>query len=95
MEPDINALIERPYEGEAFDAPVNILVTCYRSRLADADANSVKWCLDAIVSAGVLRDDTPKEIAEIRYRQIKVASKTEERTTLEIVKADDAAPHET
>ena len=57
---------------EAFtrpDGPVDITVTSYLNRERDPDGDFFKYTLDAIVDAGILQNDTGKEIKEIRHRQ--------------------------
>lgn len=74
----------------AFDTPVCITVVSYRTRLADADGISAKAAIDGLVHAGVIADDGPEHVHEVRYRQVKVRTKREEKTILEIeaVKVD-------
>ena len=55
-----------------FDTPVRIVVIHRRYRLADPDGLSIKAALDGIVTAGILADDSAKEIEEIRQLQIKI-----------------------
>ena len=69
-------------KGPAFDTRVSVEVVSYRVRLADADGVSAKAAIDGLVNCGVLKDDSTKEIAEIKYRQIKVKNKNEEKTEL-------------
>lgn len=73
-----------PSKGPAFTARVGIEVNHYRCRLADPDGLSVKAALDGIVHSGILRDDSAKEIAEIRHFQHKVKNAEEERTEITI-----------
>lgn len=69
-------------EVAAFDSPVDLIVVSYRSRLADADGISAKAAIDGCVHRGILPDDGTKWIKEVRYRQIKVKNKKEEKTLL-------------
>ena len=69
---------------QRFDAPVRISVHHYRHRLCDADGASIKAALDGIVQTGVLRDDSCKEIQEIRHRQIKIPKSENEKTVFRI-----------
>lgn len=71
-------------KGKAFTTPVRITVISYRSRLADADGISAKAAIDGIVHAGILADDSPKEVVEVRHLQHKVKNKEDERTEIEI-----------
>lgn len=68
----------------AFDTPVCITVVSYRTRLADADGISAKAAIDGLVHAGIIADDGPAHVHEVRYRQVKVGTKREEKTILEI-----------
>lgn len=76
--------------GAAFDSRVDIYVNHYRTRLLDPSNCGIKAAEDAIVTNGVLRGDTTKEVREVRHRQIKVSSKEEEKTVIMIrpVKGD-------
>jgi len=75
-------------EGPAFDSRVSIEVVSYRSRLADSDGVSAKAAIDGLVAAGILRDDSAKEVSEVTYRQVKVGSIEEEETHLIITRAE-------
>ncbi len=87
LEPDCSHEIERPNEIKAFDSPVNVTVHSYRYRLCDPDGISVKWALDAIVKAGILVDDKPENVKEVRFKQSKIPKTEDEKTviTLEAV----------
>ena len=76
-------------EDQRFDSPVGITVTSYRKRLCDADGVSFKAALDGLVHCGVLQDDSTEFVKEIRYKQVKVNSSTEEKTVIEIQAIDD------
>jgi len=70
------------------DTPCRISVLCRRHRLADPDGISVKAVLDSIVFAGILADDSAKEIIESpTVKQIKIPSNEPEETIVEIYKA--------
>jgi hypothetical protein len=43
-------------------SPVTLRYVSFRHRLADADALFTKWHTDALVNAGVLHDDSAREI---------------------------------
>jgi len=51
-------------ETPRFTSPCRVLVTHFRHRLADYDNLSVKACLDQIVRAGILADDSAIEIED-------------------------------
>lgn len=84
MEPDIGYETKRSDEIEAFTETVCLDFVHYRHRLADPDGLSVKAVIDGIVEAGLLRNDTCKEIEAISHRQIKIPRAEEERTLLTI-----------
>lgn len=71
-------------KNTAFDSRVRITVVSYRTTLADADGISAKAAIDGLVLAGIIADDSTKEVEEVRYRQIKVDTVGEEKTILEI-----------
>ena len=66
------------------DSPVNIFVLSRRHRLTDPDGISIKAVLDGIVLAGILPDDTAKEIKGIFFRQEKISKDFPEETILEL-----------
>lgn len=47
-------------------------------------ASSVKHLMDALVKAGVIKDDSPKIIEEMSFRQARCASKKVQKMTVEI-----------
>lgn len=55
----------------AFDSPVCIRVISYRARLTDPDGVSVKAVLDGLIHAGILADDTSKQVKEITFENRK------------------------
>jgi hypothetical protein len=69
-------------KGSRFDSPVRITVISHRSRLCDADGISAKAAIDGLVHCGILADDSPKFVKEVRYQQVKVKSKEDEKTYL-------------
>jgi hypothetical protein len=71
-------------EGPAFDSPVDVFVNHYRTRLLDPSNCCIKAAEDAIVAGGVLRDDSAKEVREVRHRQIKVKDYEDEKTVVMI-----------
>jgi len=64
-----------------FNTPVCITFVSYRKRLCDPDGISYKAAIDGLVKAGVLADDSPKEVKEIKFRQIQ---SSEEKTVIEV-----------
>ena len=69
---------------QAFDTPVHISITHYRSRLCDPDNLNAKGVIDALVEGGLLFDDSAKEVRSITHDQIKVKSRDEEKTRITI-----------
>lgn len=65
-----------------FTSPVHINVISYRKRATDPDGVSVKAVIDGIVAAGILADDSPKQVASIRFENRKANG--EEKTVIEI-----------
>ena len=53
----------------ALDLPCALIVTSFRKRPSDVDGVSAKYVIDGIVRAGLLPDDTSKEIKEVRFQQ--------------------------
>ena len=88
LEPALSYASLQTQKGPRFNSPVCITVVSYRSRLCDADGISAKAAIDGLVHCGVLADDGPKYVAEVRYRQVKVKSKEEEETRLIIEVAE-------
>ncbi len=70
--------------GTAFDTPVSIRIDSYRCRLADVDGISGKAVLDGLVLAGVIADDTTKEVKEVLFSQTKVKNKSEEKVIVTV-----------
>lgn len=79
---------ERPYAGQAFESPVSITVHSYRYRLCDPDGIAAKWAIDGIVKSGLLRDDSTKEIQEVRFKQTKIKKPLLEKTEITITEID-------
>jgi hypothetical protein len=52
-----------------FNCPVRIAIHSVRQKLADSDGISAKAAIDGIVEAGVLKNDTPKEVENVSYSQ--------------------------
>lgn len=69
---------------QAFDTPVHLRVIHYRARLCDPDNLNAKGVIDAIVKAGILSDDSAKEVTSVTHSQVKVSSYSEEKTRVEI-----------
>ena len=71
MEPAICDAPVAEEKSPGLDTPCSILVHSVRARLADSDGISGKATLDGIVHAGLLPDDSPEYVEEVRYRQTK------------------------
>lgn len=61
-----------------FTSPVNIGVHSIRKRLTDPDGTNAKYIIDGIVKAGILIDDGPDFIREVRFTQEKAKGREEE-----------------
>jgi len=72
-----------------FDSPVDIFIINRRWRLTDPGGTSHKALVDGIVKAGILRDDSAKEIRQITQSQEKVKAKELESTIVVIQGVND------
>jgi len=81
LEPDIGHAPMGEEKAPRFDSPVIIRVISYRKRLHDPDGISVKAVLDGIVRAGILSDDSAKQVKQITFESRK---SKEEKTIIEI-----------
>ena len=88
MEPHLGNEHLGAKETAGFDRQVSITFIEKRHRLADPDGNCVKYLLDALVSAGILRDDSAKEIGKINKEQIKIGKEYVEETIIEVRKGN-------
>ncbi len=66
------------------DKKVNINIMHYRHRKCDPGGISNKAAIDGLVNAGILQDDSTKEIEEIREKQTKVPTSEPEITIITI-----------
>ena len=71
-------------KAQGFDGQVDIHFREKRHRLADPDGACTKYCTDGLVSAGILRDDSTKEIGQVSKEQIKIGKDDQEETVIEI-----------
>ena len=71
-------------EATGLDSRVDITVTSYRKRIHDPDGISCKAVLDGIVRAGILRDDSTKEVRQVTFKSIICEKGQEEKTVIEI-----------
>jgi len=60
-----------------------VSITSYRCRLLDPDNLCVKYHIDAIRLAEIIKDDTAEDI-EIILRQVKTKTRKEEKTIIEV-----------
>jgi hypothetical protein len=72
----------RAGKGAAFGSRCSITIVSYRTRLCDADGISAKAAIDGLTHCGVLQDDSPKEVSEVRYQQVKVKNASDEKTEI-------------
>jgi hypothetical protein len=68
-------------------ARASVCVHSFRHRLADADGVSAKWAVDSLVKAGLLPDDGPRFVTEVRFRQTQIPRSEDERTEILIEEA--------
>jgi len=71
-------------EATRYNGPTCIRISEYRHRKTDFDGSSIKYLIDALVSAKVLFDDSPAFVSKIEKEQIKVPKEESERTVVEI-----------
>jgi hypothetical protein len=72
-----------------FDTRVDLRIVSHRTRLADADGISAKAAIDGLVHAGIIRDDSTKEVREVSYSQVKVKNKEDEKTVIQITRVSE------
>ena len=82
------ALCHEPVAAEAREAGdairVHVRVVSLRRRLCDPDNLCPKYFVDCLRYAGLIRNDRPEDIA-LEVRQVRVKSRDQERTEIEIV----------
>jgi hypothetical protein len=71
LEPDTGHGAMGAKKAKRLPAPVRIAVHSLRRRLADSDGISAKACIDGLVKAGLLKDDSPEYVKEVRFSQEK------------------------
>lgn len=71
--PARNAPLEKK-ESKRLDTSrrYRLRITGFRNRLADPDGQSGKAVIDGLVLAGVLADDSPKQIKSVEILQVKI-----------------------
>ena len=78
-----NAPVETQEDARR-NTQASITITSHRKHSCDVDGISAKAIIDGLVHCGVLEDDGPRHVKEVRYRQEKVAAVEEEKTVVEI-----------
>ena len=68
------------------DSRFNITVISYRKWKHDPDGISVKACLDGLVRAGLLQDDSTEEIKKVTFESRKCEKDEEEGTIIELMR---------
>ena len=78
-------LVALPKGKETRSKRTRIVITRYSCRPLDCDnyAGGCKPIIDQLRYAKLIRDDSPEDI-EVEFKQVKVKTKTEERTEIEI-----------
>lgn len=71
VEPAIGNAPLAKKEAEGLTTPCCIHIHSVRKRLADSDGVSGKACIDGLVHSGILKDDSPKYVEEVRFSQEK------------------------
>jgi hypothetical protein len=71
-------------KAKGLDTRVAITVTSYRKRVHDPDGISVKAVLDGIVRAGLLSDDSCKEVKSICFKSVICEKGEAEKTMIDI-----------
>ena len=81
LEPDHGYAAFSTNDTPAFDSLVSIRVISYRKFKHDPEGVSVKAVLDGLVHAGILTDDSTKQIKEVTFESRK---SKDEKTIIEI-----------
>lgn len=82
LEPDSGNESERAYEIKKINSPTRVHVHSRRHRETDSDGICAKWVIDAIVAAGILRDDSPTYVSQVTFSQEKVDKSEPEMTII-------------
>jgi len=70
-----------------FTTPVIITFHSFRHRECDIDNIVSKYTTDSIVRSGILKDDNPKFVKEVRFKQTKINKTDSEKTVITIEEA--------
>jgi len=89
--PVCNGALATPKIKALYSGRVLVRFTCHAVRLTDPDNRTVKFHLDCLRYAGIIRDDRPEDI-ELQVSQKKVSKKSQERTeiTVEPIRCDES-----
>ena len=74
---------------QRFNTCVRVTFLHTRKRIIDVDNISGKAAIDGLVAAGVLRDDSPKYVAQITHVQAKCKKGEKESTKIIVEEIDD------
>ena len=85
MESDISNGPMEKKKTKGLDTRVNITVTSYRWTKHDPDGISCKAVLDGLIRAGILQDDSTKEIKSIYFESVIIKKTEKEQTIIEII----------
>ena len=84
LEQDIIHAALSAHGFKTLDTPVNIRVISYRRLNHDPDGVSAKAVIDGIVQAGILADDSAKQVQSITFESHQTEKGEEEKTVIEI-----------
>ena len=87
LEPDTGNASNGEKEITRLSAPCSISIHSIRHRLADHDNISAKAVIDGVVHAGILSDDSTKQVKEVTFSQEKIGRKEQEKTIITITEA--------
>jgi len=73
-------------KAKRLDTRVNIHINSLRYCFADPDGISAKAAIDGLVHAGILQDDSAREVAEITYSQERISKKDAQEVTIITIK---------
>lgn len=79
-------------EIKGLDKRCSIHIHSRRHRLADPDGISGKAAIDGLVLAGILSDDSPKEVSEVTYSQEKIPKTENEETIVTLTEIEEGKP---
>jgi len=72
------------------DTPVHIVITIYKIGDGwDVDNREIKGILDSLTAEGIIEDDCIRVIPQITKKGVRVKTKAEEKTIIEIMEVED------